>query len=74
MSRIQDDYQAAGYHHDQQEYQHKHNRGYGRPFNNRAGFRGRGRGGYYHNRDRHYNRDGALYLFDSFSGHPDFNS
>ncbi|EPB73127.1 hypothetical protein ANCCEY_07777 [Ancylostoma ceylanicum] len=50
-----EDYQAAGYHHDQQDYQHKHNRHYHRPYNNRGGFRGRGRGGFYHN--RHYNRD-----------------
>ncbi|KAK6028415.1 helicase protein, partial [Ostertagia ostertagi] len=49
------EYQAAGYHHDQQDHQHKHNRQYHRPYN-RGGYRGRSRG-YFNNRQSHYNRD-----------------
>ncbi|PIO69057.1 hypothetical protein TELCIR_09133 [Teladorsagia circumcincta] len=49
------EYQAAGYHHDQQDHQHKHNRQYHRPYN-RGGYRGRSRG-YFNNRQNHYNRD-----------------
>ncbi|KAK6038493.1 hypothetical protein COOONC_24000 [Cooperia oncophora] len=50
------DYQAVGYHHDQQDqHQHKHNRHYNRPYN-RGGYRARNRG-YFNNRQNHYNRD-----------------
>ncbi|KAK6727500.1 hypothetical protein RB195_005280 [Necator americanus] len=52
----EEELQAGGYHHDQQDYQHKQNRHYhSRPYNSRGGYRGRGRGGFFNN--RHYNRD-----------------
>lgn len=50
------DYQAAGYHHEQQDHQQKNNRPYHRPYN-RGAYRGRGRG-YFNNRQQGYfNRD-----------------